>query len=126
MISWSLEGLLSVENVNITVLFIGNVLITVLLNVRRTNNSVEGWHRGFNQLIASSHPTIWEFIDHLKKEQSLNEMKIEEYIAGQQPAVFRKIYRDTAKRVEDIVFDYENRNIFDFLRDIAINFNLQV
>ena len=53
-------------------------------------------------------------------------MKIEQYIAGQQPPLFRKIYRDTAKRVEDIVFDYENRNIFDLLRGIAINFNLQV
>jgi hypothetical protein len=92
----------------------------------RTNNSVEGWHRGFNQLLGSSHPTIWKFIDDLKKEQSLNEMKIEQYIAGQHPPVSRKVYRNTAQRVEDIVKDYENRNILDFLRGIAHNFNLQV
>ena len=61
----------------------------------------------------------------ISKKNSLNEMKIEQYIAGQQPPLFRKIYRDTAKRVEDIVKDYENRNIFDLLRGIANNFNLQ-
>ncbi len=34
----------------------------------RTNNSVEGWHRGFNELVGSSHLSIWKFIDDLKKE----------------------------------------------------------
>ena len=53
-------------------------------------------------------------------------MKIEQYIAGQQPPVSRKVYRDTARRIEDIVKDYENRNILDFLRGIAHNFNLQM
>jgi hypothetical protein len=40
----------------------------------RTNNSVEGRHRGFNELVGSSHPSIWKFIDDLKREQSLNEL----------------------------------------------------
>ena len=53
-------------------------------------------------------------------------MKIEQYISGQQPPVSRKVYRDTAQRVQDIVKDYENRNILDFLRGIAHNLNLQV
>lgn len=92
----------------------------------RTNNSVEGWHRGFSQLLGSCHPTIWKFIDDLKKEQNLNEIKIEQYIAGQYPPISRKVYRDTAQRVEDIVKNYKNRNILDFIRGIAHNFNLQV
>jgi hypothetical protein len=92
----------------------------------RTNNSVEGWHRGFNELVGLSHPSIWRFIDDLKKEQSLNELKIEQYIAGQQPPVPRRVYRDTAQRIECLVKDYENRDTLDFLKGIAQNFNLQV
>ncbi len=53
-------------------------------------------------------------------------MKGEQYIAGQQPPVQRKVYLDTAQRIEDIVNDYENRNILDFLRGIAHNLSLQV
>ena len=92
----------------------------------RTNNSVEGWHRGFNQLLGSSHPTIWKFIEDLHKQQSLNEVIIEQYIAGQHPPASRQVYRDTAQRIEDLVKDYENRNILEFLRGIAHNFKLQV
>jgi len=92
----------------------------------RTNNSVEGWHGGFNALLGACNPTIWTFIDKLQYEQGLNDLKVEQYIAGQQPPVQRKVYRDTAQRIEDIVNDYENRNILDFLRGIAHNLSLQV
>lgn len=92
----------------------------------KTNNSVEGWHRGFSTLLGVSHPTLWKFIDDLKREQKLNELKIEQYIAGQHPPKSRKIYRDTAQKIEDLVYDYENRDLIDFLRGIAHNFNLQI
>jgi len=62
----------------------------------------------------------------ISKKNSLNELKVEQYIAGQQPPAPRKVYRDTAQRVEDIVKEYANRNILDFLKGIAHNFNLQV
>jgi len=35
----------------------------------KTNNAVEGWHRSFSSLISSHHPTIWKFIDGIKKDQ---------------------------------------------------------
>ncbi len=50
--------------------------------IPKTNNSVEGWHRGFSQLLSAHHPNIWKFIKGLKKEQSVNELKVEQYIAG--------------------------------------------
>ncbi|XP_068245382.1 IST1 homolog [Palaemon carinicauda] len=45
----------------------------VLNNLRKTNNAVEPWHRGFETEVAVHHPNIWEFINCLEKEQSLNE-----------------------------------------------------
>ena len=35
----------------------------------KTNNSVEGWHRGFMQQVSSHHPSIWKFLSALKREQ---------------------------------------------------------
>ncbi|XP_035231949.1 uncharacterized protein LOC118203773 [Stegodyphus dumicola] len=94
--------------------------------VPRTNNAVEGWHRRFNELMNGCHPTIWKFIDCLKKEQNLNSIKIEQYIAGHHPPVSRKVYRDTSLRIQKIVNDYNDRPILDYLRGIAYNFQLQV
>ena len=33
------------------------------------------WHRGFNSMLGCSKPTIWKFLDCIKAEQSLTDMK---------------------------------------------------
>jgi hypothetical protein len=103
-----------------------NCFDAALQDLPKTNNSVEGWHRGFSELIGANHPTIWKFIDALKTEQNVNEMKIEQYISGQQPNPSRRVYRDTAERIKSIVLDYTNRPVLDYLRGIAHNLSLQV
>lgn len=103
-----------------------NCYDAVLHDLPKTNNAIEGWHRGFSELLGASHPSIWKLIEGLQKEQSMNEMTIEQYIAGQQPAPGRRIYRDTAARIKAIVADYVNRPLLDYLRGIAHNLNLQV
>ena len=47
------------------------------------------------------------FIDGLKKEQSLNELKLEQFTAGQSAAEGKKKYRDTSERIKSIVEEYE-------------------
>jgi hypothetical protein len=91
----------------------------------KTNNSIEGWHRAFSSLLNVHHPNIWKFIEALRKEQGLNETKIEQYVAGRQPTISRKSYRDTAQNIEAVVKDYANRSIDNYLRGIAHNFKLQ-
>uniref|UniRef100_A0A6P7GX96 Uncharacterized protein LOC114343419 n=1 Tax=Diabrotica virgifera virgifera TaxID=50390 RepID=A0A6P7GX96_DIAVI len=61
----------------------------------RTNNAVEGWHNSFSSILNAAHPNLWKFITGLKKEESLNRLKVEQYIAGnQQPQKkFIKIQR---------------------------------
>jgi hypothetical protein len=76
--------------------------------------------------LGAHHPSIWKFIDGLKKEQSLNELKIEQYVAGQAPPVRRRTYRDSADRIKAIVERYGNEPLLDYLRGIANNFQLQV
>ena len=41
----------------------------------RTTNAVEAWHRSFGCHISFHHPSIWKFLDKLKKEQGLGEVK---------------------------------------------------
>ena len=38
----------------------------------RTNNVVEGWHRGFLANVEACHPQFWKFLGILKTEESSN------------------------------------------------------
>lgn len=92
----------------------------------RTNNAVEGWHNGFSSLLGADQPSLWKFIKGLQKQQGLNEIKIERYIAGNAPELGRKKYRDTAAKIKTIVEGYKGRKSADFLQGNAHNFKLQV
>ena len=37
----------------------------------RTNNAVEGWHRGFQLHVMTYHLSFWKFIDIMKQEEGL-------------------------------------------------------
>ena len=97
----------------------------VLQDLPRTNNAVEGWHRGFSELLGANHPSIWKFIEGLQKEQSVKDLRIEQYIAGDQLPQGRRIYKDTAARIKVIVADFANRPVLQYLRGVAHNLQLQ-
>ena len=48
----------------------------------RTNNHLEGWHNKLKKRFGIAHPTIYKLIDEFKKEQAVNEVKIEQYSNG--------------------------------------------
>ena len=85
----------------------------------KTNNSCEGWHRSFSELIGGNHPTIWKFITVLQKEQCLNEAKIEQSLAGQPIQPQKKRYRDAASRIKKIVETYKEIDLMDYLRGLS-------
>ncbi|KAK9736154.1 hypothetical protein QE152_g12808 [Popillia japonica] len=41
-----------------------NLYQSILEDLPKTNNSVEGWHRGFAERIGAMHPNIWKFINY--------------------------------------------------------------
>ena len=41
----------------------------------RSTNIVKCWYWGFNSMLGCSNPTIWKFLDCVKAEQSLTDMK---------------------------------------------------
>lgn len=100
---------------------IWNVHQLVLEGLPRTNNSVEGWHRGFEQQVDACHPNIWRFIDCVKKEQSMNELQIEQYLSGGAPMKKKKKYRDCDLRISRLVSTFERNNISEYVKSIAHN-----
>jgi hypothetical protein len=103
-----------------------NCFSSVIDGIPKTNNAVEGWHNAFSSLLSAGHPTIWKFINIIQKEQSLNELKVNQYLAGVSPPMGRKKYRDAAKRIMKIVEEYSQRDPIEYLSSIASNLKLNV
>ena len=98
-----------------------NVLDRTTNNYGRTNNSVEGWHRRFNSILQCSRPTIFKCINALKLEQKSNEDVIARLNVGQGGPPQKKTYRDTNKRILDIVNSYNGENLIRYLHGLAHN-----
>jgi len=98
----------------------------VVDGIPKTNNNIEGWHRRFSSLIGASHPTIWKFIDALKKEESLVKFKLNQYEAGIPRPLQSRIYRVCAERVQSSVNQYDHSNILEYLNTLSHNINLNV
>ena len=77
----------------------------------RTNNSIEGWHQNFQGHLSACHPNFWKFINVLKKEEAYVRVSILQHQGGQ--PVKPKFLR--------IIDDYPNRQLLDYLRNIAQN-----
>jgi hypothetical protein len=104
---------------------IWNCYEATLNDLPRTNNSVEGWHNNFSCLLAADHPSIWKFIEGLKTQQSMNYLQIEQFIGGVNSSNGRT-YLDTAQKIKEIVSNYREYEIMDYLRGISYNFQYQI
>ena len=82
---------------------------------------MEAWHRGTQSLLSEIHPTIWKFINKLRRYQKLKDAEIEGLLAGRNATRKRPAYECLNKRIKNIVLDYQNRAIIDYLRGLAHN-----
>jgi hypothetical protein len=98
-----------------------NVHDRTLNGQQRTNNEIEGWHRGF-QVTCGTLPNIYRFIDAIKKQQGIHNFDVAQLAAGQAVPPKNKRYADISRRIQSIVQDYQNRDHIEFLRNIAHNF----
>ena len=87
----------------------------------RTNNAVEGWHRGFQAHVSACHPVFWKFLEVLQKEETVVRVGILQNEGGHEPPPQRRRYVDCNQRILRIVDDFPNRQRIDYLRSIAHN-----
>ena len=87
----------------------------------RTNNNVEGWHRGIQFHINACHPNIWKFLDVIKREENLTRVKITQCLGGHPNVPQKKKYLDCNVRITNIVQNYAALPTLDYLRRIAHN-----
>ncbi|XP_042146110.1 uncharacterized protein LOC121835725 [Ixodes scapularis] len=86
------------------------------VSLPRTNNSVEIWHRVFQNSIGAYHPTVFKLLDALLSEQvRVNAMAIQLDVGHEPPLYRKKEYEQSNKRLCQILDDYNNRDADSFL-----------
>lgn len=106
-------------------LHLWNMRDRVIDNLPRTNNSVEAWHRSFQQTVDCHHPSVYKLVEHFRQEQSHYELKIERFHAGiRQLEASKSKYVRLNRRLQALVPTYGTVPVGDYLRAIAHNMNL--
>ena len=70
-------------------------------------------------MMRCSNPTIWKFLDVLKKEQNLTDVKVAQHLSRQQPPKRAKKWADYDDRLRRIVTDYDSYDLLDFLKAVG-------
>jgi len=91
-------------------------------NECRTNNFAEAAHRKLNREFGADHPSLWKFIDGLRMIQKSVDQLYEQFLRGDQHTPKRKKYTLADERILEVVNDFKNREILEFVRGIAYNF----
>ena len=72
-----------------------------------TNNSIEGWHKAFDQRVGITHPTIRRLVNKIRKEQANNEIILGQLSAGVSVGPPKKRYQALNMRLKEIVGDLD-------------------
>ncbi|KAL3853327.1 hypothetical protein ACJMK2_016875 [Sinanodonta woodiana] len=91
----------------------------------RINNAVERWHRKMLSAVSCLHPntSVWSFLRILKREQSLNNVNLNQIFGGDLPEQPKMKNKDCSSRITNIVADFDNHDTIEYLKAIAYNIN---
>ena len=80
----------------------------IMLSLNFSLLSIMYRHNSFQHQLSACHPSILKCIDALKREQSLHEIQIEQYMGGINKTGNRRKYRDCAQRLQSIVSCFDD------------------
>ena len=90
------------------------------MRIPRSSNIAEGWHHGLHSMLSCSKPTIWKFLDCLKAEQALTDVKKTKRDGRELPEPRAPKWIRYDRQLQRIVDDYDNySNPMDFLKAIG-------
>ena len=100
-----------------------NVHLRTVEDEDRTNNQIEGFHRGFQSLIGAQVPNVFRFIEVLGKQQMLKETEVQQLIGGHEPPPKRKKYQCCDERIKSILKNIGERTNCQALKGISFCYN---
>ena len=103
---------------------IWNLYERTINNEHRTNNHAEAANRRLQYELGMHHPTIWKFIDALRKVQGRDAF-LEKLIAGYPPPKKLKKSRDIDERIKKVIMEVESLDPIDFLKGVAHNYEMK-
>ena len=101
-----------------------NMFHRTILELPRTSNSVEGWHRSFQTTVSTVHPSFGRFLEALKQEQAHNRVQLLQALGGHPAPPQRRRYADNNQRLIQLVDNFQNMEPIQYLRSVAHNLGL--
>ena len=80
--------------------------------------------QSFLQQVSSHYPTIWKFLDALKREQRLQDIHIAKLRAGSQTMKSSKKFLDSNERLKKLVATFDQYSVLEYLRAVAHDLHL--
>ena len=84
-----------------------NVYARTADGIPRTNNSVEGWNRRFNTIVAKAHPNVYALIEALRGEELYSSAQKELLSTGSSPPHKRRKYVKNDDRLQRLCDRFE-------------------
>ncbi|XP_003738220.1 uncharacterized protein LOC100898192 [Galendromus occidentalis] len=101
---------------------IWNVYERTIQGCHRTNNHAEAANRRIQTEFNMDHPSIWMFIDALKRSQKNRDFEYESLVAGAAGPTTLKKYEVANRNTLRLVSSYTTRTTMSFLRGITYNY----
>ena len=103
-----------------------NVRTRLQQNLPRTNNQIEGYHRGIQAHLDADKSSIWKLLKFLQEEEAFQMATAELVEAGGEGRRQRRDVQTRERRLLRVAEDYPNRELMDHVRAIGYNYNLNV
>lgn len=91
----------------------------------RTNNFAEACHKKLQMAFGVAHPSLWNFLNKLKKILKTVDIDYERFVTGHAPPRKRPIYEQADRRILQKVRTYNRANIVEFLRGLSHNYQME-
>ena len=101
-----------------------NVYDRVKNDLPRTNNSLEGWHRGVNKMLNISRPSIWRLLKFIKTELDRQSVRYNNVIRSSEKQKRRK-EQIKDENIKNLVLKFKPTNDKQKLRDYLFNISLE-
>ena len=83
----------------------------------RHPSAAEGWHHGFNAMMSCSNPSIWKFLQCLKNEQNITDVKMTKLMMRESPEPRSAKWRKYDEKLQAIIQKFDSYpTILDFLK----------